>query len=99
VRLKEVIRLARRNQVSIYPVYVTGYGRSMLEDLAKQTGGASFNLRDLQRSSKEAPGPRIFSVLRNRYLVTLSGNLPPSDKFKIEVKRPEKLFISALVLE
>lgn len=99
VGLKEVVRLARRNQVSIFPVYVTGYGRSLLEDLAKQTGGASFNLRDMQRASKELPGPRIFSVLRNRYVVTLSGNLPPSEKLKIEVKRPEKLFISALVLE
>jgi VWFA-related protein len=99
VGFKDVIRLARRNQVSIFPVYVTGYGRSLLEDLAKQTGGASFNLRDMQKTTRENPAPRIFEVLRSRYVMTLSGNLSPSDKLKIEAKRAEKLFISALPLE
>jgi VWFA-related protein len=99
VGFRDVVRLARRNQVSIFPVYVTGYGRSLLEDLAKQTGGASFNLRDMQKTTRESPAPRIFEVLRSRYIVTLSGNLSPSDKLKIEAKRPEKLFISALPIE
>ena len=96
---KDVIRIARRNQVSIFPAYMTGYGRSLLEDLARQTGGDSFNLRDMGKASTAPPGPRIFEVLRSRYLLTIAGNLPTSDKLKVEAKRPEKLFISALPLD
>ncbi|MFN3325750.1 MAG: hypothetical protein ACK5AZ_19815 [Bryobacteraceae bacterium] len=96
---KEVLSLARRNGVSIYPIYVMGYGRSLFEKLARQTGGAVFNLRDLSKASKEPPGPRIFEVLRAHYTLTLTGNLSLGDKLKIEVKRPGKFFVSALALE
>lgn len=96
---REVIRLARRNGVSIYPVFVVGYERSLFETLARQTGGASFNLRDIKKSGEPAPGPRIFQVLRAHYTLTVSGNLSLGDKLKIEVKRPEKIFASALPLE
>jgi len=96
---REVFRLARRNQVSIYPVYMAGGARSLFESLARQTGGASFQLRDLRRASQDAPGPRIFEVLRAQYTLTLSGNLALSEKIRIEVKRPEKLSVSALTLE
>ena len=61
---KEVIRLARRNGVSIFPVYMTGTERSMLENLARQTGGASFNLKDMKKSGAQNPGPTVFQVLR-----------------------------------
>jgi len=43
---QEVLRLARRNAVSIYAVYAIGSQRSGLESLARQTGGAAFDLRD-----------------------------------------------------
>ncbi len=39
---REVARLARKNGVSIYPVYATGVERGMFENLARQTGGACF---------------------------------------------------------
>jgi VWFA-related protein len=96
---REVIRLARRIGVSIYPVYVVGYERSMFERLARQTGGASFNLRDMMRASEEEPGPRIFEVVRSFYSLTLTGNLALGDRVKIEVKRPEKLIVSGLPLD
>jgi von Willebrand factor type A domain len=101
---REVFRLARKNGVSIYPVYVAGSGRWLFEILARQTGGASFNLRDMQRSggggpSGASPGARIFDVLRAHYTLTLTGNLALGEKLKIEVKRPEKLFVSALPVE
>jgi VWFA-related protein len=95
---REVIRLARRNGVSIFPVYVVGYERGMFESLARQTGGASFSLRDMKKTA-ESPGPRIFEVLRGHYTLTLAGNTPLSEKYKIEIKRPEKVLISALPLE
>jgi VWFA-related protein len=96
---REVFRMARRSQVSIYPVYMTGGARSLFEALARQTGGACFNLRDMQRASEDPPGPRIFEVLRAHYTLTLSGNLAPGERMKIEVKRPDRLFVSALTLE
>jgi VWFA-related protein len=96
---REVIRLARRNGVSIYPVYMVGMERFMLENLARQTGGASFNLRDMHKSLPGPPGPRIFEVLRSHYTLTLSGNLSLGDKLKVEVARPGKFLVSALPLE
>ncbi|PWU03480.1 MAG: hypothetical protein C5B51_18855 [Terriglobia bacterium] len=95
---REVIRLARRNQVSIYPVYMVGSDRSLLEQLARETGGASFNLRDMKKSGGE-PGPRVFEALRSHYTLTVSGNLSLGEKLKVEVKRPEKLQVSALALD
>ena len=96
---KEVIRLARHNGVSIYPVYMMGYERSMMEMLARATGGASFSLRSMQKNSNQPPGPAIFEVLRSHYTLTVSGNLSLGEKLKVEVRRPEKLFVSALPLE
>ena len=96
---RDVIRLARRNQVSIYPVYVVGNERSLLETLARQTGGASFNARDLRRASADQPGQRVFEVLRSHYTLTVSGNLGLGEKLKVDVKRPEKPQVSALALE
>ncbi len=93
---REVIRLARRNGVSIFPVYVAGSERSLFENLARQTGGASFNLRDLKKSGEKEPGPRIFEVMRNHYNVMVSGNLSMGEKVRVEVRRPDKLFVSAL---
>jgi VWFA-related protein len=96
---REIVRLARRNGVSIYPVYMVGYEKSMFESLARQTGGASFSLRDMRKSLDGPPGPRIFEVMRSHYTLTLTGNLSLGDKLKIEVARPGKLLISALALE
>ncbi len=96
---KEVIRLARRNGVSIFPVYMKGSERSMLENLARQTGGASFNLKDMKKSGAPNAGPTVFQVLRAHYNVILSGNLRLGEKLKVEVRRPEKLFVSVLPLE
>ncbi len=96
---KEVVRTARRNTVSIFPIYAIGAEKSMFETLARQTGGASFNLRDMHKSGATKPGARIFEVLRSHYTLSISGNLGLSDKLKIEVKRPGKLFISALALD
>lgn len=96
---RDVIRLARRNQVSIYPVYVVGSDRWLLEQLARETGGASFNLRDMKKAGGGEPGPRVFDALRSHYTLTLSGNLSLGEKLKVEVKRPDKAQVSALPLE
>src|SRR5262249_33901053 len=95
---REVIRLARKNSVSIYPVYAAGTGRSLFETLARQTGGASFQLREMQKSGGGSPAGRIFEVVRGHYTLTIAGNLGLGEKVRVEVKRPEKLSISALPL-
>jgi len=96
---KDVIRLAHRNGVSIYPVYVLGNEKWMLEMLARETGGAVFNLRNMNKSGNGPHGPAIFEVLRSNYTLTVSGNLSLGEKLKVEVRRPEKLFVSALPLD
>ena len=97
---REVLRLARRNGVSIYPVYAMDQERSMLERLARQTGGASFRLPQKGARGQATPAARLFEVMRSPYTLTLSGNLALGDRFKIEVKkRPERLFVSGLALE
>jgi VWFA-related protein len=99
VQDREVIRLARRNGVSIFPVYMMGSERSMLENLARRTGGASFSLRDMKKASDAAIGPRVFAVLRAHYTLSVAGNLSLGENLKVEVRRPEKLFVSALPME
>lgn len=96
---REVVRLARRNGISIYPVYVTGAERDLFRDLARQTGGASFNLRDMSRAEKGNLGPRIFRTIRSRYVLTLRGNLSLGDKIKVEIGREGKYLASALPVE
>jgi VWFA-related protein len=96
---KDVIRLARKNGVSIYPVYVLGNEKWMMEMLARETGGAVFNLRGMKKSGNQPHGPAIFEVLRSSYTLTVSGNLSLGEKLKVEVRRPDKLFVSALPLE
>jgi len=96
---REVLKLARRSAVSIYPVFVLGQERPMFERLARQTGGACFELRDKRRGVDTMGGSRIFGVLRSPYTVTVEGNLALGERFRVEVKRPERLFISGLPLD
>jgi hypothetical protein len=96
---KDVIRIAQRNQVSIFPAYVAGGERSMFENLARQTGGASFNIPQMKKAGAAQPAPRIFDSVRGHYTLTLEGNLRLSDKLKIEVKSAPKAQISALPLD
>jgi hypothetical protein len=95
---REVIRLARRNGVSIYPVYLGGADR-LFEDLARQTGGVAFNLRDLRKSLDGPPGALVFQAMRSHYTLNLRGNLSLGEKLKVEVKRQGKYQASALPLE
>ena len=81
-------------------MYAAGRERSLFELLAGQTGGASFNMRDMKKAGGNQPGPRVFEVVRGHYTLTVaSGNLGLGEKLRVEVKRPEKLLVSALPLE
>jgi VWFA-related protein len=95
---KNAVQICRKNGVSVFPVYVAGRERGMLELLARQTGGASFYARDVGRST-DKPAARIFEAIRGRYELTVSGNLALGDKLKVEVPGPRKLLVSALPLD
>ena len=97
---REVLKLARNYGVSIYPVYVMGQERDMMERLARQTGGASFNLPRVGTGvGQPSPAARIYEVMRSAYTLTLSGNLKLGDRYKIEIERPERMFVSGLPLD
>jgi len=96
---KDVIHLARKNAVSIFPIYLAGSGKSLFDELARQTGGGSFRVGDLRRMKVPEPGPQIFTALRQHYVVSIAGNYEPGDKLRIKVNGQEKLFASALPLE
>lgn len=96
---RDVIRLARKNRVSIYPIYAAGYGRGLLEQLARQTGGAAFNLKDLSKGGSGSVAPTVMDTVRFSYLLTLRGNLPLTEKAKITVQGKQKLQASLLQQE
>jgi len=99
---REVVALARKNGVSIYPIFMAGQMRGLFERLARQTGGATFNLMSMAKDATPLsgkPAPLIFDAVRNPYLATIRGNARLSERMKIEVRRPEKIFLSALPLE
>ena len=77
---RDVAQLARKSGVSIYPVYATGRERSLFERLARRTGGACFNLRDMRKEPKAEIGSRIFGVVRGHYTLTVPGNLALGEK-------------------
>jgi VWFA-related protein len=96
---RDVVRVARRNGVSIFPVFMVGHERSLFESLARQTGGGTFNLREMERAKGGDAARTIFDALRSHYVLTLSGSLALGEKLRIEVRTPQKVFASALPLE
>ena len=94
---RDVIRVARRNGVSIYPVYVNGYERELFQLLARQTGGASFNLKDMRKTGDAEIGKRVFQVVRGHYVLGVAGTV--GEKLRVEVRRPEKLQVSCMTIE
>jgi len=96
---RDVVQLARKSGVSVYPVFATGRERSLFERLARRTGGAYFNLRDMHKDGAGNIGARIFDAVRGHYTLTVPGNLSLGEKLRIEIARPGKWFASALPLE
>jgi VWFA-related protein len=96
---RDLEQLARKKGVSIYPVYATGRERGLFDRLARRTGGACFNLKEMRKGSGQEIGARIFEVLRGHYTLTAPGNLALGEKLRVEIARPGKWFASALPLE
>ncbi len=96
---RDLEQLARKKGVSIFPVYATGKERGLFDRLARRTGGACFNLRDMRKAGNAEIGIRIFEVIRGHYTLTVTGNLALSEKLRVEIARPGKWFASALPLE
>lgn len=99
---RDVVKIAQKNGVSIFPIYMSGHMHSMYESLARQTGGATFNLMSMAKDATQSshkPAPLIFEAARNPYVATIRGNGNLSERMKIEARRPEKIFLSALPVE
>lgn len=95
------VRLARKNGVSVFLISPRGFP-SWIEDLAKLTGGAAFNLSDITKTVKDAKaevGPRIMAAVRGHYTLTLAGNLALGEKLKIQIPGKRKVMISSLPLD
>jgi VWFA-related protein len=99
VREATVVKLARRNGVSIYPVYLAGFDRDLFRNLAAQTGGASFHIGQMRKRISGEPGPFVMQVARGRYMLEVAGNLSLGERVKVEISRKGKYFVSALPLE
>jgi Mg-chelatase subunit ChlD len=95
---RSVIRLARRNGISIYTLYMSGQERGLFESLARNTGGAAMSIREIGRAGAKAP-ERVFAVIRGNYTLTLAGNLAVGERLKVEVNRKGRYQVSALPLE
>lgn len=93
-----VYRAARRNQVTVYSLFVGGW-RGTFRELAEKTGGAALNLQDLRKKSRQGPGELVFDLVRNQYAASISGDLGLGEKAKIQVKRPGKYAVSFLELD
>ena len=91
----EVLELARRKGVSIFPVSLGSARHAVLDQLASQTGAVSFKLRDMRKASGDKVRA-IFEAIRAAYLVTITGDGPLPETFKLEIKGREKLSVTAM---
>jgi hypothetical protein len=53
----------------------------------------------MKKAGFEQPGARVFGVVRGHYVVSVAGNLGLGEKLRVEVKRPEKLQVSAMPVD
>ncbi len=100
--LPEVRSLARRRHASIFVAFAEGYDSDLLEKIAGGTGGAWFHVKKLDLDPKTL-AQRIYSVMRGRYEVTVSGVLTLGDRIEVDLvdlpKDKKKLVATALPLE
>lgn len=101
-RLNEVLALARRRSVSIFPVFVVGADKSLFRKLAENTGGAYFGAQNLKLNPKQL-SELVYPVLRKYYLLELSGAYTLGQEVEIEVvglpKSKMRVRASALAME
>jgi VWFA-related protein len=83
-RLNEVLALARRRSVSIFPVFVVGADKSLFRKLAENTGGAYFGAKNLKLNPKEL-SELVYSVLRKYYLLELAGAYTLGQELEVEI--------------
>ena len=81
---RDVLKLCRSNQISIFPVYVVGAERSLFEKLARESGGAFFSARDLKLPPPKLAA-RVYTVLRGRYILTLGDGRALGDRVRVEI--------------
>lgn len=100
--LPEILQLARRRNASIFVAFAEGYDSGLFEKLAAGAGGAWFHAKKLDLQPKEL-AERIYSVIRGRYELTVSGVFTLGDRLEVEVvglpKSKKKVVATALPVE
>jgi hypothetical protein len=100
--LADILELARRRNASIFVAFAEGYDSGLLEKLAGGSGGAWFNAKKLDLKPQQL-AKRIYSVVRGRYELTVSGVFTLGDRVQVEVtglpKSKKKLVATALPIE
>lgn len=98
----EVLQVARRRGVSIYPVFVVGAERGMFRRLAQRSGGAYFGARKLKLDPRPL-SELVYSVVRGQYELEVSGVHTLGDRTKVTIqglpKSKKKVWASALPME
>jgi hypothetical protein len=98
----EVLGLARRRGVSIFPVYIIGAERGMFQRLSDFSGGALFAARRLKLKPPEL-SRRVYSVLRGYYELLVSGVQTMGNRIEVTVeglpKSKRKVHATNLPLE
>lgn len=92
VSLKDTMELARRGNVSIFSLSLSGYGKDPLEKLAQETAGGFYGGKELRHMAQLARN--LFAAFRGHYELTFAGGeLSPSarseGKLRVEVRRGE----------
>ncbi len=100
--LAEVLSLARRRNVSIFAVYVTGADKGLFRRLALGSGGAFFGARKLKLQPKRL-SELVYSVLRGHYVLELHGVYRLGDRVEVTIqglpKAKRKIWAATLPLE
>ena len=100
--LAEVLGLARRRNVSIFSVYVSGADKGLFRRLALGSGGAFFGARKLKLQPKRL-SELVYSVLRGHYVLELHGVYRLGDRVEVAIqglpKAKRKIWAATLPLE
>lgn len=98
----EILELAQRRGVSIFPVYVVGAERGMFRRLAERSAGATYSAKKLDLQPAEL-ADRVFEVLRNYYEIEVESAFSLGNSVEVQVrglpKDKKKVVATRLVLE
>ena len=90
----EVLQLAAKKGIAIFPVSI-GPGRNyLLDQLALQTGGVSFRMKEIRKGTTEKVHA-VYEAIRSGYLVTVEDAASTKGPLQLEIVGQSKLRVSS----